>query len=122
MKMATLSEPSTPSSSVAGSMFSTPSKRNRNMASPRRNRRLTSSKPGSAGPRNSTHKGKANMRKTNHTNYAKPIEHEISTGNIFADLGLPHPQEALAKAQLARAICLLIEKENLTQSAIAQRL
>jgi predicted XRE-type DNA-binding protein len=50
------------------------------------------------------------------------IEHEISSGNVFADLGVPHPEEALAKTQIARAICLLIEKEGLTQRAIAKRL
>jgi len=55
-------------------------------------------------------------------NTPKRIEHEISSGNVFADLGVPHPEEALAKAQLARAICLLIEKEGLTQKAIAMRL
>jgi len=53
---------------------------------------------------------------------SKHIEHEVSSGNVFADLGVPHPEEALAKAQLARAICLLIEKEGLTQKAIAARL
>jgi predicted XRE-type DNA-binding protein len=51
-----------------------------------------------------------------------PIEHEVSSGNVFADLGVTDPQEALAKAQLARAICLLIEKEGLTQEAVAERL
>jgi predicted XRE-type DNA-binding protein len=50
------------------------------------------------------------------------IEYEVSSGNIFADLGVAHPEEALAKAQLARAICLLIEKEGLTQRAVAERL
>lgn len=50
------------------------------------------------------------------------IEHELSSGNVFADLQVPNPAEALAKAQLARAICLLIESEGLTQQAVAQRL
>ncbi len=50
------------------------------------------------------------------------IEHEVGSGNVFADLGVPHPEEALAKAQLARAICLLIEAESLTQKTVAQRL
>ncbi len=54
-----------------------------------------------------------------HTNQ---IEHEVSSGNVFADLGVPNPEEALAKAQLARAICLLIEKESLSQKEVAQRL
>lgn len=50
------------------------------------------------------------------------IEHEVSSGNVFADLGVANPQEAQAKAQLARAICLLVEGEGLTQKAIAERL
>lgn len=50
------------------------------------------------------------------------IEHEMSSGNVFADLGVPNPEEALAKAQLARTICLLVEKERLTQRQIAARL
>jgi predicted XRE-type DNA-binding protein len=57
------------------------------------------------------------MRKTE-----KPIEYELSSGNVFADLGVANPEEALAKAQLARAICLLIEREGLTQHAAATRL
>lgn len=57
------------------------------------------------------------MRKT-----PREIEHEVSSGNIFADLGVRHPEEALAKAQLARAICLLIENEGLSQNAVARRL
>ena len=52
----------------------------------------------------------------------KRIEHEASSGNVFADLGVAHPEDALAKAQLARAICLLIESEGLTQQAVARRL
>jgi predicted XRE-type DNA-binding protein len=50
------------------------------------------------------------------------IEHEVSGGNVLADLGVQNPQDALAKAQLARAICLLVEGEGLTQKAIAERL
>jgi predicted XRE-type DNA-binding protein len=57
------------------------------------------------------------MRKT-----PKHIEHEVSSDNVFADLGVTNPEEALAKAQLARAICLLDEKEGLTQTALAARL
>lgn len=57
------------------------------------------------------------MRKTK-----EPIEHEVGSGNVFADLGVRHPEEALAKAKLARALCMLIEQEGLTQSAAARRL
>ena len=61
--------------------------------------------------------GKSKMRKT-----LQNIEYEVGSGNVFADLGVPDANEALAKAQLARAICLLVEKEGLTQKALAQRL
>jgi predicted XRE-type DNA-binding protein len=54
--------------------------------------------------------------------HAKRIKHQVGSGNVFADLGVPNPAEALAKAQLARALCLLIEGEGLTQQAVAQRL
>jgi predicted XRE-type DNA-binding protein len=50
------------------------------------------------------------------------IEYEVGSGNVFADLGVPNPEEALAKAKLARAICLLVEREGLTQKAIGLRL
>jgi predicted XRE-type DNA-binding protein len=39
-----------------------------------------------------------------------------SSGNVFADLGLPHPEERLAKAELARQIRKLIEARHLTQT------
>jgi predicted XRE-type DNA-binding protein len=43
------------------------------------------------------------------------IDVEESSGNVFADLGYPNPQEALAKARLAQRIAELIEEQNLTQ-------
>lgn len=52
----------------------------------------------------------------------KNIDYEISSGNVFADLGVANPDQALAKAQLARAICLIVEQEGLTARALAQRL
>ena len=58
----------------------------------------------------------------NQTEDEAVAEDELSSGNVFADLGVAHPEEALAKAQLARAICLLVEKEGLTQRAVAERL
>ena len=57
------------------------------------------------------------MRKTE-----KSIAHEVGSGNVFADLGVRDPKQALAKAKLARALCILIEKENLTRSTAAKRL
>ena len=46
----------------------------------------------------------------------------VSSGNVFADLGLPNPEEALAKAELARKITGLIEGKGLTQSQAAKLL
>lgn len=39
-----------------------------------------------------------------------------SSGNIFADLGLPNPEERLLKADLARQITQLIRAKGLTQT------
>ena len=38
-----------------------------------------------------------------------------SSGNVFADLGVAKPAEALAKAELARQITKVIKKKGLTQ-------
>jgi len=40
---------------------------------------------------------------------------ERSSGNVFADLGLPQPEDRLAKAELARKISELIAERRLTQ-------
>jgi predicted XRE-type DNA-binding protein len=42
------------------------------------------------------------------------------SGNVFADLGLPNPEERLAKAQLALQISRIIERRGLTQRVAAQ--
>lgn len=42
------------------------------------------------------------------------------SGNIFADLGHPEPEEALAKARLAYEIEKSIRKRGLTQSEAAK--
>ena len=39
-----------------------------------------------------------------------------SSGNVFADLGLPNPEEHLVKATIALAIGELIEQRGLTQA------
>jgi predicted XRE-type DNA-binding protein len=41
------------------------------------------------------------------------------SGNVFADLGLPHPEEELTKAQLASHIRQVIRRWRLTQLAAA---
>lgn len=43
------------------------------------------------------------------------IEFAVSSGNVFADPGLPNPEERLAKAELARQIRTIIEARHLTQ-------
>jgi predicted XRE-type DNA-binding protein len=40
---------------------------------------------------------------------------EKSSGNVFADLGLPNPEDRLAKAELARRISVIISEQRLTQ-------
>lgn len=42
-----------------------------------------------------------------------------SSGNVFADLGIENPEEALAKAKLARAISVIITRRDLTQTQAA---
>lgn len=44
---------------------------------------------------------------------------EQSGGNVFADLNIPNPEEALAKAELARQINNVIKKKKLTQQKAA---
>ena len=45
-----------------------------------------------------------------------------SSGNVFADLGVRNPEEALVKAQLAQAISLTIDARGLTQTQAAELL
>ena len=43
-----------------------------------------------------------------------------SSGNVFEDLGLPNPEERLAKAELARVVRAVIKERGLTQVQAAQ--
>ena len=45
----------------------------------------------------------------------KPVKSEKSSGNVFADLGLPHPEQELLKARLTLQIYRLIRQRGLTQ-------
>ena len=49
-------------------------------------------------------------------------EFELSSGNVFADLGFEHPEEELAKAQLIFQIVELVRARGLTQTAAARLL
>jgi predicted XRE-type DNA-binding protein len=50
------------------------------------------------------------------------IKVEVGSGNVFADLGLPNPEEHLAKAELASRIGEVIRQRRLTQAAAADLL
>jgi predicted XRE-type DNA-binding protein len=50
----------------------------------------------------------------------KKRDYTTSTGNVFADLGLPRPEEALAKAELAQKIIVVIRERRLTQAQAAE--
>ena len=54
-----------------------------------------------------------------------PKEHEeieviASSGNVYADTGHPHPEEAMAKAELAILISDAIKRKKLTQKKAAE--
>jgi predicted XRE-type DNA-binding protein len=50
------------------------------------------------------------------------IEYTESSGNVFADLGIPNPEEALAKSKIVMKIDALIKKKKLTQAQVAKLL
>lgn len=50
------------------------------------------------------------------------LEVEEGSGNVFADLGLPNPEERLAKAGLALRIAAVIRARRLTQAGAARLL
>lgn len=43
------------------------------------------------------------------------IEFEESSRNVFADLGMDHPEELLTRAQLGHSVRMILEKRNLKQ-------
>ena len=48
------------------------------------------------------------------------IEYTESSGNVFADLGIPNAEDAMAKAQIAMKIHETIKKKKLTQAKAAK--
>lgn len=52
----------------------------------------------------------------------KAVPFSAGSGNVFADIGLPNPDEALAKAKLAEAISETIGRRRLTQQEAADML
>lgn len=53
---------------------------------------------------------------------AKEIPVTASSGNVFADIGVPEPEEELTKAQLASHIRQVIRRRRLTQVAAASQM
>ncbi len=49
-------------------------------------------------------------------------DYEVTTSNIFADLGLNEPDELLAKAKLLHEVGSLIKASNLSQQEVAKKL
>jgi predicted XRE-type DNA-binding protein len=50
------------------------------------------------------------------------IKVQVGSGNVFADLDLPNPEERLIKAELARRISEIIRQRALTQIEAAELL
>jgi predicted XRE-type DNA-binding protein len=50
------------------------------------------------------------------------IKHEVSSGNVFADIGMAEPVESLAKAELARKVGSIIKHRHLSQIEAAKLL
>ena len=48
------------------------------------------------------------------------IEYTVGSDNIFRDLGLENPEEALAKAEIVLKIQTVIKKKKLTQAKAAK--
>src|SRR5260221_4451489 len=59
-----------------------------------------------------TKKGKIDVT----TKVKRPVKAEKSSGNVFADLGLPHPEQELLKAELTLQIYRLFRKRGLKQA------
>jgi predicted XRE-type DNA-binding protein len=53
---------------------------------------------------------------------ADDLKVEPSSGNVFADLGLPNAEELLLKAKITSQIAELIERKGLTQAQVAERI
>lgn len=50
----------------------------------------------------------------------EPLEYEIGSDNVFADTDVPHPEEALARAQLMSRVMDIIRERGLTQTRAAE--
>ncbi|MBO1067674.1 MULTISPECIES: helix-turn-helix domain-containing protein [Nostocales] len=57
-----------------------------------------------------------------HNYNTEKIEIKTSSGNVFADLDLPNPEEMLVKAELARKISNAIIARHITQAEASELL
>jgi predicted XRE-type DNA-binding protein len=48
------------------------------------------------------------------------VDHVVSSGNVFEDLGLPESGELLAKSELVRQIASIVGHRHLTQAQAAE--
>ena len=58
----------------------------------------------------------------NSTKMIEGRDYTVSSGNIFADLGLPNPEDLLLRTQCILAIERAIRDQKLTQAAAAKKL
>jgi predicted XRE-type DNA-binding protein len=65
-------------------------------------------------------KGKTNMTRTNPKLVPKRVTE--SSGNVFADLGLPNPKQELTKAELTIQLYRIIKQRGMTQAEAGRAL
>src|SRR5437667_12543037 len=65
-------------------------------------------------------RGTSNRSGRGKATFDRPVRIKRGSGNAFADLGLPNPDLALAKAQLVGRIRNLIAERRLTQAQAAE--
>lgn len=68
-------------------------------------------------PSGITRKGRVDMARKR-----RVVEYEESSGNVFADLGLPNPDQELLKANLTLQIFRAIKARKLTQAKAGKML
>lgn len=50
----------------------------------------------------------------------EPLEYFVGSDNVFADTGVPNPEEVLARAELMRRVTNIIRERRLTQARVAK--
>jgi predicted XRE-type DNA-binding protein len=65
-------------------------------------------------------KGRAEMKTKAHKSRNRVARVTEGSGNVFADLGLPNPEQELLKAQLTLQIYTILKGSDMTQVEIAK--